>query len=332
MRIAENLIAFNQSPESYDCINLSLDASPTNDLTFPHLAEKIEEILGTEKSICIELFLDLQSDSFSFTNPLEFSIRKRSLEALLEKIKEIPEEKISHIILYRGSIDFSNQIKQNSQLSSEFSLWKNELLENTIDEEHLLHIYSSKLISDFFHSLAAILPDHIKGSLLLTLPSNLEIGKIAELTSEETFSHLEIGIKSPQFFMEGICWGQGSGIHTLSFTPTTPLPEEQIQTAVILPFFGHCNYPRFSKICNHLIEKNIPFKIIEENLLNEKWFDIDQIIFDYESSTFDGKRMVDGFIAAGGKAFVFDSTKSYERENVTADFGYLNFDAFSYKS
>ncbi|MCH9621501.1 MAG: hypothetical protein S4CHLAM20_09220 [Chlamydiia bacterium] len=329
MRIAENLTACLQSLNSYDCINLSLDGSPSSNLSFPDLDHKIEEILNLDKKICLELFLNLQTESFSFYNPLEFSIRKRSLEVLLERISNIPEEKISHIILYRGSIDFSNHIKRNVQLNEEYLLWKKDLLENDIDEEHLLHIYSSKLISDFFHSLAAILPDHIKAALLLSLPQELGVAKTSELISEETFSHIDIGIKNPPFFHEGISWGQGSGFHSLSFTPQNSLAEDEVKTAVILPFFGNCNYKRFEKICDKLKKRNIPFKVIEENLLNEKWFDIDVIIFDHDSTSFDGKRMVDGFIAAGGKAFVFDDEKTYERENVTSEYGYLNFESFN---
>lgn len=305
MRIAENIKAYKENPDSYDAINIVVDGSPSADLSFNGLESKIEEALQYEKQICIELFLDLFDEHFSFADPLQFSIRKKALEALLECI---PEEKVEHIILFRGPIDFTSHIKRNAQVEEDYELWKKDLESFQIEEEHLLHLYSAKLLSDFFHSLCSILPDHIKGALLFSIPAFLEMGKVAELLSEEIFSHLEVGIKNPKFFMEGICWGNGAGTHHLSYRPAKiTYSEDEVKTAVVLPLLGDCNYKRFEKMCLHLIEQNIPFKIIEENLLNEKWFQIDTIYFDEEATSFDGMRMVDGFIAAGGEALPFPS-------------------------
>jgi hypothetical protein len=329
MRCAENIRAFRESPSSYDCINITVDGAPSSDLSFSDLTEQIEEVLSLNTNICIELFLDLFSEEFSFANPLEFSIRKRALEVLLEKLETIPEEKISHLIFYRGPIDFSNHIKRNLQTNEEYELWKSDLVEYNIDEEHLLHLYSAAILSNFFHSLGSILPDHIKGTLLFTLPQFLETGKTAELLSEETFSHLEIGIKNPKYFIEGISWGEGSGFHHLSYLPIkNSIPEDDVKTAVILPFIGLCDYKKFEEICTLLARQDIPFKVIEENLMNEKWFDIDHILFDHEALSFDGKRMVDGFIAAGGKGYTFKSSGTCYRENVTAEEGYLDLEAY----
>lgn len=329
MRYAENINAFKESPTSYDCINITVDGSPSSDLSYLSLTDQVEEVLSLNANVCIELFLDLLSEDFSFVNPLEFSIRKRALEVLLEKIENIPQEKISNIIFYRGSLDFSNHIKQNFQINEEYEQWKSDLAEYSIDEEHLLHLYSATLLSNFFHSLGSILPDHIKGTLLFTLPAFLEIGKTAELISEETFSHLEVGIKNPKYFIEGISWGEGSGTHYLSYLPIKKaVLEDDVKTAVILPFLGLCDYKKFEQICSLLTKQHVPFKVIEENLMNEKWFDIDHILFDHEALSFDGKRMVDGFIAAGGKAYTFASSGTQYRENVTSDEGYLDLEAF----
>jgi hypothetical protein len=304
MRIAENFNAFNESPTSYDCINIAIDGSPSSDLEFFGLEKSIQEVLNLDKKVCIELFLDLNSFNFSFYNEIEFAIRKRSLEVLVEKLSFVPEEKISHIIVYRGSIDFSSFIKKNALATLEYEKWKENF--SKIEEDHLLQLFSAKLLSSFFHSLCSVLPDHIKGAVLLTMPYLLENAKIAELISEETFSHLEIGIKNPNFFVNGICWGNGSGKHHLSFTPASfRYKEEDVKTAVILPFLGNCKYSEFERVCKNLEEKSIAYKIIEENLTNEKWFDIDNILFDQENISFDGKRMLDGFVAAGGKIYPF---------------------------
>ncbi|MCH9811447.1 hypothetical protein K0U07_01635 [bacterium] len=308
MRIAENLKAYSETPDAYDAINIVVDGSPKADLTFPGLNAKLEEVLALEKKVCLELFLDLFDKSFSFADPLQFSIRKKALEELLNCI---PEEAIHHIILFRGPLDFTSHIKKNAQVEEEYELWKQELESYQIEEEHLLHLFSAKLLSDFFHSLCSILPDSIKGVLLFSIPSFLEIGKVAELLSEETFSHLEVGIKNPKYFLEGICWGNGAGLHHLSYRPShITYTEEEVKTAVVLPLLGDCDYKCFEKMCHSLIEKKIPFKIIEENLLNEKWFQIDTIYYDEERTSFDGKRMIDGFIAAGGTALPFSTRTS----------------------
>ncbi len=306
MRIAESLSAYEQSPDSYDCINIVVDGSPTSDLEFKGLEEKLK----LEVPLCFEIFLDIHTETFSFFSEFEYAIRKRALEVLLEKIATLPENRISHIILYRGPIDFSNHIKQHKKTSQEYDSWKEELPENTIEEEHLLNLYSSHLLSIFFHSIASILPDHIKGTLLFSLPASLECGKVIELISEESFSHLEVGIKYPKFFLEGICWGMGSATHTLSFfAAQSPFTEVDVKTAVVLPFLGLCNYKEFEEMCTSLVLKKVPFKIIEENLMNEKWFGIDTIFYDPITISFDGKRMLDGFIAAGGVIEEFSTDK-----------------------
>lgn len=332
MHIAENIKCFSQNDKLYNSINIVVNGAPSNDLAFENLENQIQEVLNLDKKICIEIFLDLHTEEFCFYNELEFSTRRRSVEVLLEKMAFIPEDKISHIILYRGSIDFSSYIKRNAQACQEYELWKRDLENNVKDEEHLLHLFSANLLSRFFHSLSSILPDHIKGSLLFTLPYYLETAKIAELISEETFSHLEIGIKNPNFFLEGICWGSGSGLYHLSYNGQQPTFNEQdVKTAIVLPFLGNCNYKKFEEICTLLQKKSIPFKIIEENLINEKWFDIDHILFDHKALSFDGKRMIDGFIAAGGKAYTFESSGSWERENVADQDGFLNLNQFKEK-
>ncbi len=307
MRIAENLNAYKTSPSSYDSINVTLDGSLTSNLDF----KELDEHLSLEIPLCIELFLDIHTETFSFFNEFEFAIRRRALEVLLERLEECPESQISHIILYRGPIDFSNHIKHHKQTSYEYDLWKEELFENSIDEEHLLNLYSSTLLSNFFHSLGSILPDHIRGTLLFSLPASLECGKVVELISEETFSHLEVGIKHPKFFLKGICWGMGSATHMLSFyAHQSKYTESEVKTAVILPFLGLCNYKEFESVCQSLISSDIPFKIIEENLINEKWFGIDCLIYDPSTISFDGNRMLDGFIAAGGLVKTFGSAFS----------------------
>lgn len=326
MRIAENITAYRNFPSCYDCINIVVDGSPNSDLTFPELEKQIEEIRLLEKDFCIEIFFDLHAEGFSFLNPLDFSIRKRALEVLIEKL---PEENIHHIILYRGPIDFCNQIKSHAATKEAYEAWKIDFTNTPIDEEHLLHLYSATLLSNFFHSFIVALPDHIKGALLFTLPAFLETAKVCELISEETFSHLDIGIKYPKFFHEGICWGKGSARHTLSYTgENSKVCEEEVKTAIVLPFIGSCNYIKFEEIVNYLIEKSVPFKVIEENLINEKWHGIDNLIFDYEALSFDGGRMIDGFIAAGGKAYTFQNSGILQRENVTMNEGFLPLELF----
>jgi hypothetical protein len=299
MRVAETLDVYKKNPNAYDCLTIFVDCSPSSNLDF----SIIDEVALLNIPFWVECFFDIETETFSFFNEFEWAIRKRALEVLLEKITPLPEEKISHILLYKGTIDFSNHIKRHQQTSQEYDEWKDLLPENNLEEEHLLHLYSSSLLSTFFHSLASIFPDSMKGALVFFLPPSLECGKIVELISQETFSHLEIGINEPTFFIEGICWGRGSGRFNLSSTgELSKYKEDEVKTACVLPFLGRTDYKKFEQLCQNLIKNNTPFKIIEENLMNEKWFGIDILYYDPETISFDGKRMIEGFIAANGIA------------------------------
>ena len=322
MRIAENFNTYLNNPSYYDCVNIPVDGSPESDLFFEGLESKVQKVLKKDKKVCIEVFLDLHDQAFSFYNDFEISTRRRSLEVLLEIIEKFPKQAIEHIILYRGSLDFSNFIQNNVEANNHYFSWKKDLLENTIDEEHLLHLFSTQLLSEFFHSISSIFPDHINRALIFNTPPNLEFGKTAELISSETFSHLHIGIRNPKFFVEGISWGSENGSINLLSQEKTKSPPVDVKTAVVLPFLGLCNYNRFEQVCNLLNKNNIPFKIIEENLINDKWFNIDHILFDHETISYDGRRMLEGFLSAGGKIYSFESKKCYE-DSIISNFSSL---------
>ena len=333
MRIAENLTLYKENPSHYECVNIPLDGSLSSNLSFPNLEAKIREVVEDGKKISLEIFLDIHTNTFSFYSEFELSIRKRSLEVLLAKISFLDNSHLYQIIFYRGTIDFSNHIKSHALTEEEYIHWKKRLSESIIDEEHLLHLFSSYLLSTFFHSIGSILPLEIQGAVLLTTPSYLSNAKIIELISDEIFPHLTTGIKNPLFFHEGISWGDGHGKTHLSYAPIKEIIKEQdVKTAIILPALGLCNYQKFDHICKLLQHKKIPYKIIEENLMNEKWFDIDHILFDEENTSFDGKRMVDGFIAAGGSAYTFQEKGIQKRENVSFSKGFYSFNEFILQS
>lgn len=291
--------------DSSDSVIIPVDGSPSSDLSFANVIPLVEKAIASEKKVCLELFLDLYEDNFSFHDELSYSVRKKSIEALFTTLKAIPIETFSHIILYRGSLDFSHQIQSNAQTKIQFTEWVN-LVNADIELDHLHHLFSANLLSTFLHSLGTLLPESIKPVALFSLPQFLPVGKCAEILSEETFPHIEVGLKNPKYFIEGVCWGDGCGSSRLICKNLASIiTEDDVKTAVILPFIGKVDYTRFEQVCIQLQQSNTPYKIIEENLLNEKWHEIDTIIFDQQNTTFDGNRMVNGFIAAGGEAIDF---------------------------
>jgi hypothetical protein len=70
----------------------------------------------------------------------------------------------------------------------------------------------------------------------------------------------------------------------------------------------------FKKIFSNLLNAKIPYKIIPEFLMTSSWDGLDYMIFSKKCLSLQGKRMLQGFVAAGGSGLYIDEPIGLESE------------------
>lgn len=93
-------------------------------------------------------------------------------------------------------------------------------------------------------------------------------------------------------------------------TKNEPYPQESMpKTALLLPRCSITDigaYQGLNEALLELISNKTPFKVISEDFLAVEWAEIDTLIVQTAGLSIEGKRMIQGFIAAGGEVSEID--------------------------
>lgn len=127
-------------------------------------------------------------------------------------------------------------------------------------------VSAADAFADYLHRLASFLPDEIKPYCLLDKPQS---AKEAQLASKARFWHLHLSLE-----------------------------EECAPIGILLPTDEQCTSEVLAKFDQML--KLYPGRIIPETHLTELWNGLDTLVVIEEALSVQGKRKVQGFIAAGG--------------------------------
>lgn len=227
-----------------------------------------------------------------FRDELAFQSYRLGVGHFLETLHD---DRSKAFLLYDGPIDFVDEFYRSEVDMVDFSEWlraeyrsvanfrertgfevasfdeldRKEMIEDPMGRQ-LMRLFALETLSDYLHRLSALLPDEVLACVRFDCSGVESEAMIAQLLSKERFSHLHIlgreQIESPK----GIC-----------------LPPDEWMGLEV-----------YSKI-DELLGAN-ELRIIPEGLLNESWQCLDEVIVIPEALTKMGKRMVEGFTAAGG--------------------------------
>lgn len=148
-----------------------------------------------------------------------------------------------------------------------------KLLEGDFDP-----LFAAQLMSEYLHRLASALPEEAIPTLLLTINETQDFGEMVIRLCRRRFEHFQ-----------------------LKFTDRVIPVEGEARVAVALPSDEMYDPAHF----NALFSSLEGFICIPEELLNEHWDGLDQIIVDPDLMSDTGRRMLLGFEAAGGEALKF---------------------------
>lgn len=287
----------NEIDDCFDAINILLDATDDSKLSFQDVIPQIEKGIAAGKKLFFEFQFGMDPLHFNFKDQMQFFGYSIAIASFIEVIYTPYSEHIEGVFLYRGSGDFSGAITSHLELQELFD----EFVKGS-DREYELHLFSLQVLMEYLHRLGAALPEDLSMHVLLNFKGISVSSHQAELLSADHFPYIKPAVKGARVAYEGLAWEKGrsqSGFlgRDLSGFEKIDVPH----VALLLPAFGDVPYDAVNTELEKLNASGISYKVIPEDMLNESWHLIDQLIVFEGHISGEGKRMINGFIAAGGK-------------------------------
>ncbi len=249
-------------------IDLSLNAS----LDFSPL-------LKEEKLTLLEIDFDFDLTGSLFSNPLRLSSYQMAMKELSAQVLEVRKEEIQGISLYHGGSDLSHILGTSEELFMMYQEW----LDGREDRPFERELFSMSIFIEFLHRLGSIVPETIPLYVSFYLSHPYRLSEIATLFSKERFLHLQVRVENCPLSFEGEClWG------------------------VILPQEHLIDYELLDEMLKALLVKTETFRVLPEAMVSDMWHGLEYILFSSKCLTREGERMLQGFNAAGGKAYYYD--------------------------
>ena len=264
---------------------ISLGCRPSDSLVWDTKA------LPSEGPLFFRLDLGLECPFFPIDDEMHFQSLALGLTRFSEEIWPVFQERISGVVLYRGSADFSATFSWTEKQRMNWDFWKEEQPKS--QEDHMKRLFCADAFVHYFQMLAHKLPDEMPLYLLL---DGTGIGSLAErhqLLSRERFEHFLIATKGLPF-SNGLLW-EGEGIQKV---------EEKSSRALCFPEGKRCSKDVLQRLEKMMAEMNSSFRVIPEAFLTEEWEGVDVLHVLKETLTVQGERKLKGFLATGGSVIL----------------------------
>lgn len=244
------------------------------------------------------------------------------------------------VILYRGDANFYNHFAWNEEHKELFlekvtDLFRKQELSCVIEEsgddwalalseDKSFQLFAADVFAQYFQRLVSYLPDELLAFTLFDVSEQLSHAFLAQLLSRDRFAHILLGLKKAKIpaghlnWEEGACLGGWVGQGSPYFSAVS-----ELHLGVCLPsdeLFSELVYQQMDGLFEELVARQIAYRIIPENLLTEAWDGIDHIIVISSAVSYQGKRQLQGFCAAGGKVVYIGLPLEFSEEMAFEEF------------
>ncbi|MGE0670766.1 MAG: hypothetical protein AB7O89_07525, partial [Parachlamydiales bacterium] len=163
---------------------------------------------------------------------------------------------------------------------------------------------ASEMVAHSLHRLVSFLPDGLAPLALIDARGSNCLAQAALMFSRRRFEHVHLAVWGSPLPVPGLCWQTG-GSFSGWIGPNSPIaaPASVPNRALCLPQDDFCTLEFFGELdelLENLLQSGDPFRLVCEERLTEEWDGLDQLILFPGQTSPQGKRMVQGFIAAGG--------------------------------
>lgn len=253
---------------------ITLSGAPESDLKW----EKELTLAATylEEGRPFAWYLDL-----GLSHPLDLTANTRNLSSYQVAADEFTSRVYpkfpADIYLYRGVPSFLPRERGEEELEERFA-------ESGIKE---WSVYLMDAFADFLQRVASFLP--LESPLFVEIKGRPapSLALSAQIVSPARFGHLGVLCPDLPFTLRGVDTSEGQSPLALC------LPLDSALTGVVLEQIEH--------VLEVAANRGEMISIAPESLLHQVWQGIDQLIVLPDWLSIQGKRRVDGFIAAGGE-------------------------------
>jgi hypothetical protein len=317
-------------PTEHNCCKIPVDLSSEISLDFSLPEQAARKITSQGGFVIWDLYIDLPSKLSQMRFEGLFNLHFHSLQVFSEKLYELFKESTVACSLYQGSIEVERIFPWTEGDMIEFQEWLEdyyqtpqslfETKENALGDiktfadldchnlditpfsRHLRNVYTMNLFMSYMHRLAAALKEELIVCVSLDTLSNRHLGFLTQLLSKERFSHIHLLLDQARGSVDGVL--------------NHPYAQD-VKIGVCFPNDPQCKLSFlnvFKNLLTTLQERKIDYKIIPEFLMTSSWDGLDYMIFCKHALSPQGKRMLQGFVAAGGACVFMDEPLGLETE------------------
>lgn len=316
-------------PKGFDAVKIAIDGRVAADLAWNQARSVAEAYISQGFKIFWEIDLGLFK---ALRHPLDHKSQFLSLSLSLQHFrdtlwKDFRKDSIG-LCLYRGNADFSSGYMWNEVQHNNLTAWLKDLFKDiyTFQSEtgltaesfeglawdriakndkglDLLRLFCRDAAGEYLCLLAATLPDTIPCFALLDASSIQSPSLVAQLVTKERYPNICLGVKGFEGLVGDFGW-ECSGLKLGGIYQHVPKEISSLPNiGICFPPMSVCLSSKFEKLevaMKSLLAKQTPFRIIPETLLTTEWDGLDYLVVDRTVVSVQGKRKLQGFIAAGG--------------------------------
>ena len=317
-------------PSEHNCCKIPVDLSSDVTLDFSLAEIAAKKIIDKGGFVLWDFHIDFPSKLSQMRFEGLFNLHFHSLKIFSATLYEKFKENTFGCCLYQGTAEVDRIFSWSAGDMVEFQEWLEDLYqvpemlfetkENALGDiktffdidshmldvtpfsRHLRNVYTMNLFMSYLHRLVAALPEDLLACVCLDTSCLTHEGFLAQLLSKERFSHVHMLLDNKRVPIEGV----------LNFSYN-----HDVKVGVCFPNDPQCflsSLNVFKKISANLFNANIPYKIIPEFLMTSSWDGLDYMIFSKKCLSPQGKRMLQGFVAAGGAGVYIDEPIGLESE------------------
>lgn len=273
-------------PDEYNTVSVYLDGKISADLDWKEQEKLAQKLCDQGYQLFWHLDLGLFDKLHApLSNQTQFLSLILSLEHFRDTLWKRYKQQTVGICIYKGSINFTMQLQWDDHLYESYLSWGKEGLGSKFDETNPLYkmIFSRDTVAEYLTMMINRMPDFLQFFAFVEIPAVTNFALESQLTNREKFDRLQLVTRH-------------SKLPDLSF-------DEKTKVGVCLPNHSVVDpdiYQNLECIFQHLSKQNILFRVIPEEFLIHEWDGLDYLILDPAGLSVQGRRKLQGFLAAGG--------------------------------
>ncbi|MES2344859.1 MAG: hypothetical protein V4494_02840 [Chlamydiota bacterium] len=263
-------------------VPIELLAGLQHDLDWQKAQSQAWKVIESGKFIFWRFNFGLEKGLLNLENTAYFFSFTLAIEKFIKNFLPEFASKTFGVCIYQGDLHVASRFFWSSAHEKNFK-------ESSIEED----LYCIDVFAEYLHRLSSYFPDNLLPFCCFDT-SLFTAAKGAQLLSKERFAHLHLGIKGLYQPSCSLTWDE----KRIFFI------RPQVSKGILLPPDTLCSLNVIKKI-DELVEqyaqKGETLRIIPEMLLNEEWDGLDLVFVIENMLTTQGRRRLQGFIAAGGE-------------------------------